>query len=106
MVLDHLLDGTLSGVQYAWSMSDHSPQDWAQPAIARLERASRTHRCTGTEPRTPARPPNSVRNAVPRTDFAGFLTKISSSVTMKCREKLGLLLLFLILKGLYSFAAN
>lgn len=40
VVLDHLLDGTLSGVQYAWSMSDHSPQDWAQPAIARLERAS------------------------------------------------------------------
>ena len=39
VVLDHLLDGTLSGVQYAWSMSDHSPQDWAQPAIARLERA-------------------------------------------------------------------
>lgn len=40
VVLDHLLDGTLSGVQYAWSMSDHSPQDWAQPAIARLEHAS------------------------------------------------------------------
>ena len=40
VVLDHLLDGTLSGMQYAWSMSDHSPQDWAQPAIARLERAS------------------------------------------------------------------
>ena len=73
VVLDHLLDGTLSGVQYAWSMSDHSPQDWAQPAIARLERASVLYRRScGTEPRTPARPSNGVRNAVPRTDFAGF----------------------------------
>ena len=48
VVLDHLLDGTLSGVQYAWSMSDHSPQDWAQPAIARLNVYHLTlHRQTG-----------------------------------------------------------
>ena len=49
MVLDHLLDGTLSGVQYAWSMSDHSPQDWAQPAMRSAGTRLRTHRCTGTE---------------------------------------------------------
>ncbi len=40
VVLDHLLGGTLDGVQYVWSMSGHSAQDWAQPAMARLERAS------------------------------------------------------------------
>ena len=39
VVLDHMLGGTLDGVQYVWSMSGHSAQDWAQPAMARLIQA-------------------------------------------------------------------
>lgn len=46
VVLDHLLDGTLSGVQYAWSMSDilrrigHSRQSlgWNAPPYSPLHR--------------------------------------------------------------------
>ena len=53
VVLDHLLDGTLSGVQYAWSMSDHSPQDWAQPAMSRLERVSVLTSAQVHNPETP-----------------------------------------------------
>lgn len=53
VVLDHLLDGTLSGVQYAWSMSDHSPQDWAQPAMSRLERVSVLTSAQAQNPETP-----------------------------------------------------
>ena len=53
VVLDHLLDGTLNGVQYAWSMSDHSPQDWAQPAMSRLERVSVLTSAQAQNPETP-----------------------------------------------------
>lgn len=40
VVLDHLLGGASDGAEYAWSSSEHAPQDWAQPAMARLERAA------------------------------------------------------------------